>query len=201
MTSFSSPSSQFQPHTPVDEGTLKDVFGPLLVYGAALLIGGVILSGIAPQRLWDSLDQPFIAGVPLFAVLHIALGLPLYLYGSIHAPRVVRQFRAVQDADHQPTHLLQEGYYAQVRHPFYAMNMFALFGLAFSFCSPWMLVLGVLALAVFYANGLLDEAGLTVRFSGAYDDYARRVPGRYLTPATGAYLLALLVLGLLGMLF
>jgi protein-S-isoprenylcysteine O-methyltransferase Ste14 len=174
---------------------------PVVSYVVLMTIGWLILAVLPAAPLWDTLNRAPDGGSStlLVGLFHIALGAPLYLYATFHAPRIVEAFRAVQIREDEPTRLLTDGYYAQVRHPFYAMNILSIAGLMFSLCSAYPLILAILGGAIFYFNGYFDERQwLYPRFGDTYVVYARRVPARYFTPLTGTYLALLIVLSVAG---
>lgn len=176
---------------------------PGVSYVALLAIGWLILSLLPPAWLWQETDHVLIAGTPvtLWRLAHVLLGAPLYLYAVFHAPRVVETFQAIQIRPDQPAHLLMDGYYGEVRHPFYAMNFMAILGLMFSFASVYPLVIALLGCAVFFWNGYFDERRwLYPQFGAAYAAYAGRVSARYFTRLTGLYVSLLIVLAMLGVL-
>lgn len=169
-----------------------DWFGPLLSYVLMVAIGWLILSLLPPAWLFgESLPA---------RLLPVIIAGPLHIYASYHTPHIVRAFRSVQAQRDKPQRLLTEGYYGRVRHPFYAMNMLAIFSLTFALASVYTLVPGLLAVALFTWNGFLDERKwLYPLFGEAYSSYTRKVPARYFTPVTGAYFALLLIASIAGL--
>lgn len=147
-----------------------------------------LLTPLLPgPHLWTAIDRTIVVAggtISLATLLHILFGYVLFIYGSFHAWQATRLKNTVEDPKHElATRILDTGYYARVRHPMYGMFILANVGLGFAMVSIYGLIFGILSLAAFVANGILEERYIMLRFFGeAYQDYMERVTARYFTP-------------------
>lgn len=170
---------------------------------AVLVIAALITPLLPGPELWAGIDRTItVAGgtVSLTSFVHILLGYTLFIYGSFHAWQATRLKNTVEDSKHElATRILDTGYYARVRHPMYGMFILANVGLGFAMNSVYGLGFGLLSLAAFVANGILEERYVMIRFYGEeYKTYMRRVTARYFSPRQAIVLCLVLALYVAG---
>lgn len=171
-----------------------------------LFITGLITPFLPGPHLWAAIDRTLtLTGntVSLARLLHVLLGYTLFIYGSFHAWQATRLKNTVEDPRHElATRILDTGYYARVRHPMYAMFIFANVGLGFAMNSVYGLAFGLLSLVAFIANGIFEEKYVMLRFfREAYQEYLRRVTARYFTPGQAIALTLVLAVNIAGLFF
>lgn len=146
--------------------------GPFVVGGLALLatLAGLIEPWIAP---------PSTLGGVLAVVAVVLIGAALWLAGfTLGTHR--RPLALWHQTDDAPRHLVTEGPYARIRHPFYTSYLLALVGSALA--APHWSTLGVLAVLAWRLNGTAarEERRFLASSSlgAAYAEYMRRT-GRF----------------------
>jgi len=175
------------------------VIGATLLFILIIIFAGNTLPPGLP--MWRTIDKPLQLG-PLALtwteLFHILLGFPLYLYGVFKSQLATRLKNNAEDHQRRaPTHLVETGEYAQVRHPMYAAWMLCNTGIGFAVHSSYGFVYLLLSLVVLSFNGILEERKqLIPLFGQAYLDYARRVKRRYFVPLTAAYIILLIFLSI-----
>ncbi|MEJ2294428.1 MAG: hypothetical protein P8Y23_06615, partial [Candidatus Lokiarchaeota archaeon] len=103
-------------------------------------------------KLWKSLDWGLFDSflkISLFRIIHLVIGLPLFIYGMINVIKIVSINQKAQLKKNHPGYLLKDGYYSKMRHPMYTMIILIQFSLFFSLCSSLGLLIGSLFTVLF----------------------------------------------------
>jgi protein-S-isoprenylcysteine O-methyltransferase Ste14 len=118
--------------------------------------------------------------ISLFRIIHLAIGLPLFIYGMINVIEIVSINQKAQLRKNYPRYLLKEGYYSKTRHPMYAMTILTQFSLFFSLCSLLGLLIGSLFIILFMGFGLYEEKyQLRPILGDEYENYSNEVKTRF----------------------
>jgi protein-S-isoprenylcysteine O-methyltransferase Ste14 len=80
----------------------------------------------------------------------------------------------------QPGTLITSGPYFRVRHPGYSGLVLIYFGFALGFAVLWMLVPAVVFTILTCLTAIKEEEFLKEQFGKEYEEYARRVPWRFI---------------------
>ena len=75
-------------------------------------------------KLWRSIDWVLLDGlfeISLFRIIHLIIGLPIFIYSFINVIEIVIINQKAQLRKNVPNYLLKEGFYSKVRHPMYTM--------------------------------------------------------------------------------
>lgn len=145
------------------------VLAPLM----AIAIGFpmVIVAGLDHRYNWSPGFPPWLIGVGFISIM---LG---YSF-AVWALAENRFFYSVVQINTEKGHVVcDSGPYRFVRHPGYAGNIPALFGIALALESLWTLVPATAALAITVVRTVLEDRTLQDELPG-YRGYARRVPYR-----------------------
>jgi protein-S-isoprenylcysteine O-methyltransferase Ste14 len=139
---------------------------PILIGGG---IAGIILS-------WPRF--PF---YPLPNILGVILLVTGYVIHLGYAHKEMKKY-AVQAHEHsrQPRTLITSGPYSKVRHPGYSGLVLIYFGFALGFAVVWMLVPAVIFTILTCLTAIKEEGYLKERFGKEYEEYAKRVPWRFI---------------------
>lgn len=145
------------------------VLSPLMALSVAYPL--VVVAGLDHRCKWS----------PAFPAWLTGLGLALVAAGYFFAAWALvenRFFSSVvriqKDRGHE---VCDTGPYGMVRHPGYAGNILALFGMVLAFGSLWTAIPACFALAVALARTILEDRALGKELPG-YRDYAARVRWR-----------------------
>ena len=121
---------------------------------ASLLLGiglGIVTitswTEMPEYRLWTSIDHLISTGIPnstVFGMIHLLLGVAIFVLGMYHVVEIVRVNQSAQAGKNNPTHLLTHGFYSKVRHPMTGMFITILLGVMVSLCSVIGLVIIIL---------------------------------------------------------
>ena len=138
-----------------------------------ILIGG----GIAGIML----SWPRFPFYPLANILGAILLTTGYVIHLGYAHKEMKR-HAVQAHQHstQPETLVTSGPYSQVRHPGYSGLVLIYFGFAFGFGIVWMLIPAVIFTILTCLTAIREERYLKERFGKEYEEYAKRVPWRFI---------------------
>ena len=139
----------------------------ILIYLAALLtLSTMVLSAV--------LDGQSCAPIRYLAPVFGVSGLCLYVWPMF----TLRRYGRAQPGESymQATTVVDRGLYAVVRHPQYLGYM--CLNVTFMLISPyWLIILvGSLAILLFYLYALQEEERLIKKFGRAYQEYMSRVP-------------------------
>jgi protein-S-isoprenylcysteine O-methyltransferase Ste14 len=139
---------------------------PILIGGG---IAGIVLS-------WPRF--PF---YPLPNILGVILLVTGYVIHLGYAHKEMKKY-AVQAHEHsrQPRTLITSGPYSKVRHPGYSGLVLIYFGFALGFAVVWMLVPAVIFTILTCLTAIKEEGYLKERFGKEYEEYAKRVPWRFI---------------------
>jgi protein-S-isoprenylcysteine O-methyltransferase Ste14 len=138
---------------------------PILIGGG---IAGIILS-------WARF--PF---YPLANILGAILLITGYVIHLGYAHKEMKKY-ALQAHQHstQPGALVTSGPYSKVRHPGYSGLILIYFGLALGFGVVWTLIPAAIFAILTCLTATKEEGYLKERFGEDYEEYARRVPWRF----------------------
>jgi protein-S-isoprenylcysteine O-methyltransferase Ste14 len=139
---------------------------PILIGGG---IAGIVLS-------WPRF--PF---YPLPNILGVVLLVVGYVIHLGYAHKEMKKY-TVQAHQHsrQPGTLITSGPYSKVRHPGYSGLVLIYFGFALGFAVVWMLIPAVIFTILTCLTAIKEEGYLRERFGKEYEEYARRVPWRFI---------------------
>jgi protein-S-isoprenylcysteine O-methyltransferase Ste14 len=147
-------------------------------------------------RLWRSIDISLITILPnatLFGLVHLVIGVSLFIYGIYNVSDIIRVNQRVQAGKNNPVTLLTTGYYSTVRHPMTGMFIMTLVAFMVSLSSILSLVFIFLFTIFFHVATLYEErTWLIPKFGETYLDYMRNVPVRYFSKRTTMMLLLLI---------
>ena len=155
--------------------TWDKVLAPLMAVSVSYPL--VIVAGLDHRYNWS----------PDFSLCLIVTGFILITFGYVFATWALaenRFFSTVVRIQTERGHVVCDtGPYRFVRHPGYAGNILALFGIVLALGSVWTLVPAVVALIIAVIRTVLEDLTLQKELTG-YRDYARRVryrliPGVY----------------------
>lgn len=190
-------------------GIIRKAFTLVLaaaMYAALYFAFAYVFNLIPDLKPWEGIGQSItILGRQTAAadIVYFALGLLFFVHGMLGLTAISRQNHSVRDDDTRlPKALLTDGYYSKVRHPMYGTFMLIIAGLLFPLRS--LIALGIAALMIFLQslNGIMEEKNqLSKIFGEEYEDYKRRVRGRYLTGVMKAYFGAAVLLSAAGLFF
>jgi protein-S-isoprenylcysteine O-methyltransferase Ste14 len=139
---------------------------PILIGGG---IAGIVLS-------WPRF--PF---SPLPNILGVILLVTGYVIHLGYAHKEMKKY-GVQAHQHsmQPGTLITSGPYSKVRHPSYSGLVLIYFGFALGFAVVWILIPAVIFTILTCLTAIKEEEFLKKRFGKEYEEYARRVPWRFI---------------------
>ena len=139
---------------------------PILIGGG---IAGIVFS-------WPRF--PF---YPLPNILGVILLVTGYVIHLGYAHKEMKKY-GVQTHQHsmQVRTLITSGPYSKVRHPGYSGLVLIYFGFALGFAVVWMLVPAVIFTILTCLTAIKEEEFLKERFGKEYEEYARRVPWRFI---------------------
>ncbi len=138
-----------------------------------ILIGGGIV-GIVFS--WPRF--PFYPLANILGVILLVIGYVIHL-GYAHKELKKYGIQAHQHSA-EVKRLVTSGPYSKVRHPGYSGLVLIYFGFALSFGVVWMLVPAVIFTVLTYLTAIKEEELLRQRFRKEYEEYARRVPWRFI---------------------
>ncbi len=147
-------------------------------------------------RLWQSNDISLTSILPnatLFGLVHLVIGVSLFIYGIYNVFDIIRVNQRVQAGKNNPVTLLTTGYYSTVRHPMTGMFIMILIAVMFSLSSILSLIFIILFTIFFHGATLYEErTWLIPKFGQTYLDYMRNVPERYFSKRKSIMLLLLI---------
>ncbi|BBN59784.1 methyltransferase family protein [Hydrogenovibrio marinus] len=149
------------------------VLAPLMAVSISFPM--VIVAGLDHRYQWS---QAFPLWVNLTGLLFVAVGYAFSAWAFAENRFFYSVVRIRTDQGHV---VCDSGPYRFVRHPGYAGNMLALFGMAFALSSVWTLIPAVVASIITVTRTELEDRALQAELPG-YQDYAQRVRYR-LIPA------------------
>jgi protein-S-isoprenylcysteine O-methyltransferase Ste14 len=137
-----------------------------------ILIGGGIAGIVLSWPRFPLYPLPNISGVILLVTgyaIHLGAHKEMKKYG-------------VQAHQHsmQTGTLITSGPYSKVRHPGYSGLVLIYFGFALGFAVVWMPVPAVIFTILTYLTAIKEEGFLKERFGKEYEEYAKRVPRRFI---------------------
>jgi len=156
-------------------------------------------------KLWRSIDWLFndsFLNFSLFRIIHLAIGLPIFIYGMVNVLEIVSINRKAQLRRNVPKYLLKEGYYSEVRHPMYTMIILIQFSLFFSLCSSLGILFETIFTLVFMLFGLYEEKYQLLPILGEeYKKYSNEVTIRFFPFPLKICLLSLYLFSIVGIFF
>ncbi len=153
-------------------------------------------------KLWRSIDWVLLNGfleISLFRIIHLIIGLPIFIYSFINVIEIVIINQKAQLRKNFPSYLLKEGFYSKIRHPMYTMIILIQFSLFFSLCSLLGIFFGLLFTLLFMLFGLYEEKYQLLPILGKeYKEYSKKVKVRFFPFPLKILLLLLYLLIFLG---
>jgi len=137
-----------------------------------ILIGGGIAGVLLSWPMLPVFPLPNILGAVMLAmgfVIHLGSHKEMQK-GGVLAHRHSKR----------PENLITSGPYSKVRHPGYSGLVLIYFGLALGFGVVWMLIPAVIFTVLTYLTAVKEEGYLRERFGREYEEYAKRVPSRFI---------------------
>jgi protein-S-isoprenylcysteine O-methyltransferase Ste14 len=127
------------------------------------------------------LSWPRFPFYPLPNILGVILLVTGYVIHLGYAHKEMKKY-GVQAHQHsmQVGTLITSGPYSRVRHPGYSGLVLIYFGFALGFAVVWMLVPAVIFTILTCLTAIKEEEFLKERFGKEYEEYARRVPWRFI---------------------
>jgi protein-S-isoprenylcysteine O-methyltransferase Ste14 len=139
---------------------------PILIGGG---IAGIVLS-------WPGF--PFYPLANTLGAILLITGYVIHL-GYAHKEMTKYAIRAHQHST-QPRTLITSGPYSKIRHPGYLGLVLIYFGFALGFGVVWMLIPAVVFTVLTGVTAIKEERYLKERFGKEYEEYAKRVPWRFI---------------------
>jgi protein-S-isoprenylcysteine O-methyltransferase Ste14 len=135
---------------------------------------GVGIAGIV-------LSWPRFPFYPLPNILGVVLLVVGYVIHLRYAHKEMKKY-SVQAHQHsaEVKRLVTSGVYSKVRHPGYLGLVLIYFGFALGFAVVWMLIPAVIFTILTYLTAIKEEELLKERFGKEYEEYARRVPWKFI---------------------
>ena len=153
-------------------------------------------------KLWKLLDLvilDFFLKISLFRMIHLIIGLPIFVYGMINVIEIVSINQKAQLRKNVPKYLLKEGFYGKVRHPMYTMIILIQFSLFFSLTSTFALLFSILFTLLFMLFGLFEEKYQLIPILGEeYKHYSNEVKTRFFPFSLKILLVLLYLFSFLG---
>ena len=143
-----------------------------IAIGYPILIGVGIAGIVFSWPRFPFYPLPNILGVILLVtgfVIHLGAHKEMKKYG-VQAHQHSMQVRT----------LITSGPYSKVRHPGYSGLVLIYFGFALGFAVVWMLVPAVIFTILTCLTAIKEEEFLKEQFGKEYEEYARRVPWRFI---------------------
>ena len=133
-------------------------------------------------------------------VVYFAVGLALYLYGSIRYIAINKQNHSVREKSDTPTALLTTGCYAKVRHPMYGVFVIRSAAVLLSLRSWIGIALAIVFAVSQYLNALREEKKvLIILFGDSYRNYSKKTRHLLLKNSEVVLLALCLVISFTGM--
>lgn len=176
----------------------------VVIFLSILFIIAVILSwSYYPSlRLWKSIDLLLFNNflqVSLFRIIHLSIGVPIFIYGMINVIEIISINQKAQLRKNVPKYLLKEGYYSIVRHPMYTMIISIQFSLFFSLCSSLGLLFSLFFVFLLMSFGLYEEKyQLLPLFGEEYKRYSNKVKTRFFPLSSKILIVLLYFISFLG---
>jgi protein-S-isoprenylcysteine O-methyltransferase Ste14 len=173
-------------------------------------IGALFLSSLTRLEfraylLWISLDFTLISGYidfSLFFFIHIILGAPLFLLGFYQCLEIVKINNQAHYGKNEPNSLLEEGYYAVVRHPMMSRFLIILFSFLFMMGSFLSLMIFILFYVIFWLLTKFEEKKIIYpSFGEKYVAYKKKVKHRFFNRNCGLLLSLLITFMIIGSFF
>ncbi|MFX1378649.1 MAG: methyltransferase family protein [Promethearchaeota archaeon] len=155
--------------------------------------------------LWKSVDFiiiNWIIDISLFSLIHIILGALIFSISFYQCIYIVKLNNQAHEAKNHPKILLDQGYYAKVRHPM--TSRFILIILAFFFMLGSLLVFPLILLftLIFFLIALNEEKKILFPIFGQeYQEYMNKVNYRFFTIKTKMILILLFSFMIFGVFF
>jgi len=155
--------------------------------------------------LWSSIDYVLFSGFidfTLFFLMHNIIGAIVFLIAFYQCLQIVRINNQAHNGKNQPNQLLQDGYYATVRHPMTSRFLLILFSFCFMMSSLISLFL-YLPLHLFFLLMTIYEEKRTLYpiFGESYAKYKDKVPHRFFNKIFMVLLILLSTFWICGFIF
>ena len=185
---------------------------PLLYFFVSIFftIGAIFLSSLTRLEfqtylLWKSVDFTLIVGYidfSLFFFIHNTLGGFLFLLGFYQCLQIVKVNNQAHNGKNKPNHLLEEGYYAVIRHPMMSRFLIILFSFFFMMGSFLSLLILIPFYVIFWLLTIYEEKKIIYpTFGERYTAYKKKVKHRFFNRNSGLILSLLIIFMIIGSFF
>lgn len=173
-------------------------------------IGAFFLSSLTRLEfqtylLWKSVDFTLFVGYidfSLFFFIHDTLGGVLFLLGFYQCLEIVKVNNQVHNEKNKPNTLLEEGYYAVVRHPMMSRFLIILFSFLFMMGSSLSLLIFIPFYVIFWSLSIYEEKKIIYpTFGERYTTYKKKVKYRLFNRNSGLVLSILIIFMIIGSFF
>jgi len=176
----------------------------VFLYVVCLIVAAFLSKNFFTRELWGKINQSYIQiyniEITVTRIMHIIMGLPLYIYGLSLVYKTTIQNHTAQDKNtRKPIKLLTKGVYSIRRHPMYTGFICLQVGLWFSLYSAVGYIVGCLIVFIVSINSIIEEKNeLEKIFPMDYVTYKREVPRRIYTIKLLCYLLVIGVMAIVS---
>ena len=155
--------------------------------------------------LWKSVDYKLFSGYvdfTLFFFIHNFVGTFIFLIGFYQCLEIVKINNQAHDGKNKPNFLLEEGYYAVVRHPMTSRFLIILFSFLFMMGSLFSLIIYILFQVIFLFLTIYEEKKIiSPIFGDNYTAYKKKVRHRFFNRNSGLVLSLLILFMIIGSFF
>ena len=155
--------------------------------------------------LWKSVDYTLFSGYvdfTLFFLIHNFVGAFIFLIGFYQCLKIVKINNQAHDGKNNPNLLLEEGYYAVVRHPMTSRFLIILFSFLFMMGSLFSLMIYILFQVIFLFLTIYEEKKIiSPIFGDKYTAYKKKVRHRFFNRNSGLVLSLLILFMIIGSFF
>ncbi|TFG21881.1 MAG: hypothetical protein EU532_14815 [Promethearchaeota archaeon] len=155
--------------------------------------------------LWRSIDYILLSGLidfTLFFLIHNVIGATVFQIAFYQCLEIVRINNQAHSGKNQPNQLLQDGYYAVVRHPMTARFLLILFSFCFMMSSLISLFLYLPLHLFFLLITIYEEKRILYpMFGETYANYKEKVSHRFFNKIFVVLLILLSIFWICGSIF
>ena len=150
-------------------------------------------------RMGGTLDFYALENFQLIGTVYLGFGLIIFVYALINLFKIIKINMEATNGNATPESLLTNGYYGKVRHPMFGSII--LVGLG------WLVAWGsIIGLGACFFVSLIflfdaikeEETQLIPKFGDEYLEYRQRVPAKFFTRNSSIFVIALVVLAIVG---
>ena len=155
--------------------------------------------------LWKSIDYVLFSGFidfTLFLLVHNIIGAIIFLIAFYQCLEIVRINNQAHSGKNQPNRLLQDGYYAKVRHPMTTRFLLILFSFCFMMSSLISLIIYLPLHLFFLLITIYEEKRILYPIFGeSYNKYKENVSHRFFNKTMILLLFLLSIFWISGCIF